>query len=186
MTKEIETTNQVLLKGKIILYPTDTIWGIGCDATNNLAVKKIFQIKKRPSKKTMILLVDSIEMANRYVSSGNNMLFDYLVKQKEPTTGIFTGANNLPFTIIQEDGTIAMRITQDPFCNALIKLLGKPIVSTSANFSGNAPAALFSEIDPLIKNAVDYIVNHRRDETNKATPSRIVKLDKNNEVIFLR
>ena len=176
----------VLKKGGLMLYPTDTIWGIGCDATNISAVDKIFQIKKRPTKKTMILLVDSVEMVRQYVSTENDKLLNYLMEQKDPTTGIFIDATNLPSSLIHEDGTIAIRITKDPFCKDLINLLAKPIVSTSANLSGNASAALFSEIDPLIKEGVDYIVHHRRDDSKKAMPSRIVKLDKNNELIFLR
>lgn len=183
---DISKCIEVLEKGGLILYPTDTIWGLGCNALNNTAVKKIFKIKRRPPKKSMILLVDSVEMVRKYVASANEILINYLIEQKVPTTGIFTDAKNLPSTLIHEDGTIAMRITHDPFCKKLIELFGKPIVSTSVNFSGNPPAAQFSEIDPLIKNAVDYIVHHRRDEYKKAMPSRLVKLDKNNELNFLR
>lgn len=176
----------VLEKGGVILYPTDTIWGLGCDATNDLAIEKIFQLKKRPSSKTMILLVDSVEMVRQYVSTANENLLNFLTKQKEPTTGIFNDADNLPNALIHADGTIAIRITQDEFCKELINKFGKPIVSTSANFSGHAPATQFSEIDPLIKNAVDYIVHFRRAESKTAMPSRIVKLGTNNEVTFLR
>ncbi|MFS8082019.1 MAG: L-threonylcarbamoyladenylate synthase [Ginsengibacter sp.] len=184
--KDIQCCIETLQSGGLILYPTDTIWGIGCDATNNSAVDKIFQIKKRPSKKTMILLVNSVEMVKQYVRTENDKLLNYLIKQKDATTGIFTDADNLPYSLIHEDGTIAIRITKDPFCKDLINLLGKPIVSTSANLSGNASAALFREIDPLIKQSVDYIVHHRRDDSKKAIPSHIVKIDNNNELIFLR
>ena len=184
--KDIESCLKTLQSGGVILYPTDTIWGIGCDATKNSAVNKIFQIKKRPPKKTMILLVDSVEMVRQYVAKENDKLINYLIEQKDPTTGIFTGAANLPSTLMHEDGTIAIRITKDPFCKYLIDLLGKPIVSTSANLSGNIPAALFHDIDPLIKQAVDYIVHHRRNDSKKTMPSRIMKLDENNDLIFLR
>ena len=184
--KDIQCCKETLQSGGVILYPTDTIWGIGCDATNNLAVDKIFQIKKRPSKKTMILLVDSAEMVWQYVSTKNDKLLNYLIETKVPTTGVFADAKNLPAILIHEDGTIAIRITRDLFCKELINQIGKPIVSTSANLSGNTSAALFTEIDPVIKNSVDYIVYHRRDDSKKAMPSRIVKLDKNNEIIYLR
>ncbi len=185
-TKDIQCCIETFQSGGVILYPTDTIWGIGCDATNNLTVVKIFQIKKRPSKKTMILLVASVEMVRQYVSIENDKLLNYLIEQKDPTTGIFTNATNLPASLIHADGTIAIRITKDPFCKELINRLGNPIVSTSANLSGYTSAALFTEINPLIKNAVDYIVHHRQDDSKKAMPSHIVKLDKNNELIFLR
>ncbi len=186
MNKEIETTYRVLLEGNIILYPTDTIWGLGCDATNITAVRKIFEIKKRPSKKSMILLVNSVEMLRHYVTDDNFKLINFLNEQKEPTTGIFQRAVNLPSALIHSDGTVALRITKDPFCRKLINKLERPIVSTSANFSGKPTAALFTDIDPLIKDAVDYIVNYRQDATAKATPSRIVKLGNGDEVIFLR
>ena len=104
--KDIESCIETLQSGGVILYPTDTIWGIGCDATNNLAVDKIFQIKKRPSKKTMILLVDSAEMVWQYVSTKNDKLLNYLIETKVPTTGVFADAKNLPAILIHEDGTI--------------------------------------------------------------------------------
>ena len=183
---DLQNCIATLQKGGTILYPTDTIWGLGCDALNDSAVKKIFTIKNRPSKKSLIVLVASVEMARKFVSPSNEILINYLIQQEVPTTGIFTGAQNLPDSLINEDGTIAIRITKDVFCKDLIIGFGHPIVTTSANLSGNTAAAIFTEIDPIIKNAVDYIVHYRQDDYQKAAPSHIVRAGKDNELIFIR
>ncbi len=136
MKEDILKASDVLKKGGIILYPTDTIWGIGCDATNEEAIKKIYRLKKRDEKKSMIILVAESEEIQSYVSKPSEKLLGFLALQEKPATAIFENAINLPSVIINQDGTIAMRIIKDDFCRELIKKLNAPLVSTSANISG--------------------------------------------------
>ena len=142
----------------IILYPTDTIWGIGCDATNEKAVEKIFLLKKRADEKSMIVLVADKKEVLHYVASPDLSIFDYLDKTTKPTTVIYDNAIGLASNLIGKDGSIAIRICKDEFCRHLIKRFRKPVVSTSANISGEPPPANFSEINALIKEGVQYIV----------------------------
>lgn len=181
-----ERTLSILRKGGIILYPTDTIWGLGGDATNALAVQKIYELKKREEKKSMIILVSEEAMIYDYVSHPSNELLEYLAAQSYPTTAIFTNAINLPESLINEDGSIAIRIVQDDFCRTLIQELNKPLVSTSANISGGKYPQNFQEITDEIKNGVEHIAQHRQNDLIKYTPSSIIKLDENGSIIHLR
>lgn len=176
----------ILRKGGIILYPTDTIWGIGCDATNAIAVQSVYQLKKRDEKKSMILLVSDESMIKDYVSNASVRMLSFLSKQKKPTTAVFKKAIHLPETIISNDGTIAIRITKDQFCKSLIQQLKKPLISTSANISGEKFPQNFNEVSEEIKNGVDYIVKYRQDDLLKNIPSSIIKLNENGGIEFIR
>ena len=170
----------------IILYPTDTIWGIGCDATNAAAIQRIYQLKKREEKKSMIILVDSENMIREYVSHPSEKLLYFLSQQKKPTTAIFNKAINLPGIIINQDRTIAIRITTDEFCKSLIQQLKKPLISTSANISGEPYPQDFSQISDAIKKGVDHIVQHRQDDRSPAKPSSIIRLNGYKEIEIIR
>lgn len=183
---DIENCLSVLKSGGLILYPTDTIWGIGCDATNENAVDKIYKLKDRPDKKSMIILVaDENEIAS-YVNKPNKKIFEFLQRTNKPTTVIYQNAIALPKNIINEDGTIAIRIVQDEFCKALVQRLGRSIVSTSANISGEPSPKNFNEISNEIKNGVDYIVQHRQNDLKNYQPSSIIKFDKDENIIVIR
>jgi L-threonylcarbamoyladenylate synthase len=173
--KEVEQALEILRKGGVILYPTDTIWGIGCDATNENAVKRIYQIKNREDSKSMIILVADERDILQYVAAPDLSVFDFIEEQTHPTTIIFEHAVGLPDNLVAEDGSIAIRIVKDEFCKHLIKRLRKPIVSTSANISGHASPKNFSEISDEIKKAVDRIVKWRQDDTTPSQPSQIIK-----------
>lgn len=172
--------------GGIILYPTDTIWGIGCDATNEGAVQKIFLLKKRAEKKTMIILVSDTKMIRKFVSEPSEKILSFISSAKNPVTGIFKNARNLPGNIVNEDGSVAIRIVKDDFCLQLIRQLNKPLVSTSANISGENFPQNFDQISELIKNGVDYIVQHRQNDFSKRTPSSIIQLNDSGEITFIR
>jgi L-threonylcarbamoyladenylate synthase len=182
----IEQSLKILRNGGIILYPTDTIWGIGCDATNAVAIQRIYQLKKREEKKSMIILVDNENMIEEYVSHPSEKILSFLSQQKRPTTAVFEKAINLPEIIINQDRTIAIRITTDEFCRSLIQQLKKPLISTSANISGEPYPQSFSEVSEQIKKGVDYIVQHRQDDRLPARPSSIVRLNQNNEIEVIR
>jgi L-threonylcarbamoyladenylate synthase len=183
---DINTALQTLLAGGIILYPTDTIWGIGCDATNAVAIQKIYQLKKREEKKSLIILAEDEKMIRKYVSSPSQKILNYISLSPKPTTAIFKNAINLPEKLINEDGTIAIRIVKDEFCLQLIHELQKPLVSTSANISGERSPQNYSEVSDEIKNGVDYIVQHRQNDFSKHIPSSIIKLSTENEIEFVR
>lgn len=183
---DIETCLTVLQNGGIILYPTDTIWGIGCDATNATAVAKIYNLKKRAEEKTMIVLLAGEKDIVRYITQPDFTIFDYLNDIKKPTTVIYDGAINLADNVINKDGTVAIRITKDEFCNHLIKRFKKPIISTSANLSGSAAPIIFSDISIQIKNGVDYIVQHRQNDLLPAAPSAIIRWNKEGKPLVIR
>ncbi len=183
---DIEACLKVLKDGGIILYPTDTIWGIGCDATNPVAVSKIYQLKKRQEEKSLILLLSNEKDIIHYVTQPDFGVFDFLKTVTKPTTIIYEGATGLAENTINKDGTIAIRITKDTFCNHLIKRFKKPIVSTSANIAGNPSPVSFMAIDKLIKNGVDYIVQHRQNDNHIAEPSAIIKWNKNGTHSIIR
>lgn len=166
---------KTLEAGGIILYPTDTVWGIGCDATNEEAVARIYDLKKRQDNKAMIVLVADERMVLKHVSTLDLSLFDYLETVTRPTTVIYQGALGLAHNLVGEDGSIAMRICSDEFCRHLIKRYRKPIVSTSANLSGEATPHFFKEINTVIKMGVDYIVKYRQQDVATATPSSIIR-----------
>lgn len=184
--EDIKNAIEVLRKGGVILYPTDTIWGIGCDATNEEAVKRVYEIKKREDSKALICLVDSDNRLQRYVSDVPNVAWDLIEYADKPLTIIFDKAKNLASNLIAEDGSIAMRVTREEFSKQLCYRFQKAIVSTSANISGEASPVNFSEISEEIKDAVDYIVSARQKEKTKGTPSSIIKLGCNGEVKIIR
>ncbi len=174
---EIENAVNVLKNGGVLLYPTDTIWGIGCDATNFDAVEKIYQIKKREKNKSMIVLMDGIEQLIKYVKHVPFAAIDLHTKTERPVTIIYPSAINLAKNLIAEDGSIAIRIPNNEFCNQLIKVLGKPLVSTSANFSGEPSAISFGNISTDLLLKVDYIVQLYHNQILETKPSRIIKLN---------
>jgi L-threonylcarbamoyladenylate synthase len=172
---EVEKALDVLRSGGIILYPTDTIWGIGCDATNEAAVRRIYQIKNREDSKSMIILVADEREVLQHVAAPDLAVFDFIEEQTRPTTIIFEHAVGLPDNLVAEDGSIAIRIAGDEFCKHLIKRLRKPVVSTSANISGMPSPKNFSEISEEIKTAADHVVKWRQADTTNALPSQIIK-----------
>lgn len=172
---DIEKCVEVIKDGGLILYPTDTIWGIGCDATNEKAIDKIYQLKKRPASKSMIILVAEERDVLQFVASPDLRLFDYLQSIETPTTVIYESAVGLPPNIINENGSIAIRITQDPFCRNLIKRSRKPLVSTSANFSGQPSPSTFAMIPKELIDGVDYVVKYRQDENEIRKASSIIR-----------
>ncbi len=186
LNTSVKQALSILHKRGIILYPTDTIWGIGCDATNGDSIKKIYTLKNREEKKSLIILVADLEMLAKYVSDPSPILLSYISSAQKPTTAIFKNAINLPGALINEDGSIAIRIPQDVFCIQLIRQFGKPLVSTSANISGETSPQNFNEVSDKIKNGVDYIVQHRQDDISKKLPSSIIKLSDKEEVEFIR
>jgi len=183
---DIANSINVLQQGGIILYPTDTIWGIGCDATNAVAIKKIYHLKKREEKKSMIILLADERDIKNYVLNPSKKIIDYTAQQTKPTTAIFQNAINLPAELINSDGSIAIRIVKDEFCQMLLKRLQGPLVSTSANISGDASPQNFKVISTKIKNGVDYIVQHRQDESQVFQPSSIIKLNSKEEIEKIR
>ena len=185
-TKDMEACIKVLQDGGLILYPTDTIWGIGCDATNEEAVAKIYKLKKRADEKSMIVLLAAEKDLLQYVTQPPPDIFDYLKEVSKPTTVIYEGVINLADNLINKDGSIAIRIVKDEFCKQLIKRFRKPIVSTSANISGLSSPSNFNAIDTAIKNGVDYIVQHRQDDVTPTTPSTIVKWNADGSLHILR
>lgn len=182
---DIEQCLTVLHNGGIILYPTDTIWGLGCDATNEAAVDKIMALKQRPQNKSFVVLAASERDVLQYVAAPDLSVFDYLQQAEKPTTVIYDNALGLASNAIADDGSVAIRICSDEFCRHLIKRFRKPIVSTSANISGEPSPALFAEISDVIKDGVDYVVQWRQDDAVRAQPSAIIKW-KNGELVVLR
>lgn len=186
MTEALQKAIEVLKSGGIILYPTDTIWGIGCDATKAEAVEKVYALKQRKDSKSMIVLLDEEPKLNRYVKDVPGLAWDILEMSEEPLTIIYDDARNLAPNVIAEDGSVGIRVTQDSFCQQLIRKFGKPIVSTSANISGEAAPRNFSEVSENIKQGVDYIVEYRQQETRKAQASKIIKLSNDGRIKILR
>ncbi len=185
MQKEIATAIQILKKGGLILYPTDTVWGIGCDATNTEAVKKIYALKQREDCKALICLVADDRMLKKYVNKVPDVALNILDVTDKPTTIIYDDAQNLAPNLIAEDGTIAIRIPDDEFCFQLCRKLNGAIVSTSANISGESTPKSFKEISPAILKGVDYVVNlHHEKICNK--PSSIIKLSNNGVIKIIR
>jgi L-threonylcarbamoyladenylate synthase len=176
MEDDLVNAIRVLNQGGIILYPTDTIWGIGCDATNTLAVEKVYRIKSRTEAKSLLILLDHFDKLPDYVEKIPDITSDLLDSITNPVTVIYSNAKRLAPNVIAPDGTIAIRIVKDAFCEELIRRFGKPIVSTSANISGFEPPATFSQVTDEIKKAVDYIVSHKHDYFTIAKPSTIIRL----------
>lgn len=183
---EVKRAVDVMRHGGVILYPTDTIWGIGCDATNAEAVARVYKIKQREESKALIVLTDNANAIPHYVKDMPDIAWDLIELTDKPLTIIYDGARNLAGNLIAEDGSIAIRVTQEEFSKALCSRMVTPIVSTSANISGAPSAATFSEISEEIKSAVDYIVDYRQNETNPTTASSIIKLGTKGEVKVIR
>lgn len=185
-SRDIEKSIEVLKKGGVILYPTDTIWGIGCDATNTEAVERVFEIKQRDESKSLIVLLASDGQLQRYVSDVPDVAWDILDLSEKPTTVIFSNSYNLSAKAVAEDGSVGIRITKDEFCKTLIRKLNKPLISTSANVSGQKTPGNFSEISPEILRSVDYVVEHRQDERKSSAPSTIIKVGKGGLIDIIR
>ena len=192
MTREedIKQAVETMRKGGVILYPTDTVWGIGCDATNAEAVKRVYEIKQREDSKALICLVDSDARMQRYFRNVPDVAWQLVDGLKDsdakPTTLVLDGAVNLAENLIAEDGSVGMRITNAPFSKELCYRFQKAIVSTSANISGEPAAQNYCDIDPRIIEAVDYVCWSRRQEHKPHTPSSIIKLKENGEVTIIR
>ena len=183
---EVEKALEILRTGGVILYPTDTIWGVGCDATNAEAVRRIYQIKQREDSKSLIILVAEERDILQYVAAPDLAVFDFIEKQTRPTTIIFENAVGLPDNLVAQDGSIAIRLVQDEFCRNLIKRLRKPLVSTSANISGQPSPPFFDAVSGEIKKAVDYVVQWRKDDRTPAQPSQIIKWNSDGSYVFVR
>ena len=186
MKEDINKSVEQLRKGGVILYPTDTIWGLGCDACNEEAVKKIYDIKQRENAKSMLVLVDSINMIERYVNEIPSIAYDILEVNEEPLTIIYPKAKNIASNLIAPDGSIAIRITNEKFSSELIYRFRKPIVSTSANISGMPSPQSFYDIDEDIINLSDYVVKYRQSETYNGKPSGIIKIGMGGEIVVVR
>ncbi len=183
---DIRNCIDTLERGGTILYPTDTVWGIGCDALNENAIDKVFSIKKRPREKSLIVLLAEAKDILHYVAAPPPDIIDMLDNFAQPTTVIYEHALEFPANAIHEDGSIAIRVTRDPFCKAILKRLRKPLVSTSANFSGAPTPSTFSRIDGQLKKAVDYVVHYRQNDESIASPSRLIHLDDEGNMKIIR
>ena len=186
MNDDIKKACDVMQAGGLILYPTDTIWGIGCDATNPQAVQKVFDLKQRADNKALLVLLDSPSKLDFYVSEVPDIAWDLIEMSLEPLTIIYSQGRNLASNLISSDGSIGIRITKEEFSKSLCERFRKPIVSTSANISGMPSPANFSEIAEEIRRGVDYIVRFRQEDTSKAAPSHILKLGAGGLVKIIR
>ncbi|MCF8225279.1 MAG: threonylcarbamoyl-AMP synthase [Bacteroidales bacterium] len=186
MIDDINNALRILKQGGVILYPTDTVWGIGCDATDEEAVSKIYNIKKREDSRSMIILIHSEAMIGSYVNQVPDVAWELVEASLDPLTIIYPGARNLARNVIGDDGTIGIRITPDEFCSNLIRRFKKPLVSTSANISGKKSPANFYDIDPDLLELVDYVVKWRQDDPGGPEPSSIIKLGTGGEVEIIR
>lgn len=186
LEQDIRDSVNTLQHGGTILYPTDTVWGIGCDALNKVAVERVIKLKMRPTEKSFIVLLAEARDILQYVATPPPDIISILENFNEPTTVIYQNAVGFPDNVVNADGSIAIRVTADLFCKALIKRLRKPIISTSANISGQPSPAIFSMVDPLIISHVDYVVNHRQEDKTKHNPSRIVKISDEGVIEMIR
>lgn len=186
LADEVKKAVEVLKNGGVILYPTDTIWGIGCDATNPEAVKKVYEIKRRADSKALICLVDSDARLTRYVRQVADVTWDMIELAEKPLTVIFDNATGLAPNLLAEDGSVGIRITKEEFSKELCFRFQKPIVSTSANISGEPTAQTFDAISDEIKEAVDYVVRYNQRCKEKHKPSSIIKIKANGEFTIIR
>lgn len=186
MTEDTLKAVDFLRHGKIILYPTDTVWGIGCDATDDDAVRRIYALKRRSDSKSMLVLVDSLEMLSRYVERVSPEVIDLIEKSDRPTTVILPGAKGLAPSLAASDGSVGFRVSRDSFSAEICRLLGKPLVSTSANISGMPAARNFREISQEVISGADYACVTRRDDETERMPSRIVKIEPDNTITAIR
>lgn len=186
MIDDIKKALEVMKNGGIILYPTDTIWGIGCDATNETAVQRIYQIKKRADSKSMLVLMENPALLDRYVAEVPEIAWDLVEVATTPLTVIYPGAKNLAKNLVAEDGSVGIRFTKEAFTSQLLQRFRRPIVSTSANVSGEKSSTVFAEISEEIKNQVDYIVEYRQNDNTPAQPSSIIKLGAGGQIEIIR
>ena len=186
LKEDIRRAVAVLRDGGVILYPTDTIWGLGCDASNPEAVAKIYELKRRNSSKSMISLVDSIEALEKIVPDLTEAVKSLLNESREPLTVIYPDPDGIAENLKAENGSAAMRITHEKFSNLLCKTFGGPVVSTSANYSGEPFPSRFEEIDERLRESVDYVVSFAREKNERQSPSRIVKIEKDGEITVIR
>ncbi|RDV15750.1 threonylcarbamoyl-AMP synthase [Pontibacter diazotrophicus] len=186
LIKAVQAAEDELLVGNVILYPTDTVWGIGCDAENGAAVKKIVEIKERDASKAMILLVADQQMLLRYIESLPADFQQFVEEQERPTTYVFSNPQNLPKEVLADDNTVAIRIVKDEFCHRLLRQIGRPLVSTSANISGEPAPKTFADVSEEIKKRVDFIVNWRQEDAMESKPSRIIKINPDGSQKVLR
>ena len=183
---EIKRAVEVLRSGGVILYPTDTVWGLGCDATNEAAVKRIYEIKRRSDAKSMLTLVDSMARLQAYIDEVPDIAWELTELSEKPLTIIYSGTKNLAKNLLAEDNSIGIRVTSELFSKTLCERFRKPIVSTSANISGEPTPSNFSQISNEIKSKVDYVVDFRQDEKTMPKPSSIIKLEKGNVFKIIR
>ena len=186
IAEDIKTAVQILRKGGLILYPTDTIWGIGCDASNKDAVRRIFQLKQREDSKAMICLVDNANRMQRYLRQVPDVAWDLVGFAEKPLTLILDGAVNLAPSLIAEDGSVGIRVTRENISHELCYRYERAIVSTSANISGAPSPSCFAEISDEIKNGVDYIMLSRQNDLSKGKPSQIIKLGLDGQIQIIR
>jgi L-threonylcarbamoyladenylate synthase len=184
--EEVEAALDVLRRGGLILYPTDTIWGIGCDATDESAVKNIYKLKQRDDSKSLVILLADERDVYRYVAAPDPAVFDFMEAQTRPTTVIFEQAIGLPPNLVADDGSIGIRLVKDEFCRHLLKRLRKPLVSTSANISGQPSPENFASISPEIRNGVDHIVKWRQDNNTPTQPSQVIRWKNDGTMEVLR
>jgi len=185
LEQEIENSVKALKAGKTILYPTDTIWGIGCDATNAKAVEKIYKIKKRNKEKSMIILLDTPEKLKNYAEVPE-YVYDLIESTDKPLTIIYQKAKNLAKNLIAKDKTIAIRIVKGEYCSELIRRFGKPVVSTSANFAGEPSPVTFNDISEKLKSKAGYVVKIFQNRVNSVKPSKIIKLESDGLFTIIR
>ncbi|MCX6326212.1 MAG: L-threonylcarbamoyladenylate synthase [Bacteroidia bacterium] len=184
--EDIKDSLITLRKGGTILYPTDTIWGIGCDATNPSAVEKIFKIKSRSCNKGLLVIVDGEQMLERYVRDIPEIVFELTNVSDSPLTIIYPKGKNLAEGVCSEDGSVGIRICHDEFCRELISRFRKPIVSTSSNFSGKQSPENFSEIEKSVIDSVDFVVKYRQNDLRKQSASPVIKLEQNGTIKIIR
>lgn len=186
LREEVTKALKVIQDGGIILYPTDTIWGIGCDATNTEAVKKIYSLKQRDEAKSMIILLDTVNKLESYVNNVNPLAFDLIEYAENPLTLVMPGAKNISPALISNDGSIGIRVVKNTFCEQLIQRMRRPLVSTSANISGKPSPQYFSQIDIEIIDGVDYVVDLDQHDMEIKTPSTIMRLAPDGRFEFIR
>ncbi len=186
LDKDIRDCVDTLRHGGTILYPTDTVWGVGCDALNKVAVDRVIAVKRRPKEKSFIVLLAEARDVLEFVASPPPDIIDILENFHQPTTVIYENAIGFPENVVNADGSIAIRVTTDPFCKALIKRLRNPIISTSANISGQPTPSVFTMVDPIIRSHVDYVVHYRQDDHEPRKPSRIVKIADDGRIEVIR
>jgi L-threonylcarbamoyladenylate synthase len=184
--EDIRQSLEVLRNGGVILYPTDTVWGLGCDPTNPAAVEKLMTIKSRGENKSLIVLVNGLTMLERYVKNIPGIVYELTEVSDSPLTIIYPEGKNLAAGICSEDNSVGIRICDEQFCNELIGRFRKPLVSTSANFSGKPSPANFGEIDPGLSEKADYVVKYRRDDKRKFNPSPVIRVENNGVIKIIR